>query len=129
MASFGLQSYGTLEFFSPFAVRFEIIMFNLIYIFIYWRFLTFQKNSFKQLTFYFMTKKSVKLTAEKVQKIIKDILFRRLVELERYAFLQTAPMVFKAIKKTLQILLFANNHNTNQCFVFKNYFSTIWYVK
>ena len=57
----------------------------------------------------YMTKKSVKLTAEKVQKIIKDILFRRLVELERYDFLQTAPMVFKAIKKTLQIL-FANNH-------------------
>ena len=69
-----------------------------------------------------MTKKSVKLTAEKsttYKKIIKDILFRRLVELERYDFLQTAPpMVFKAIKKNKKRCKYYLQTITNQCLVF-----------
>ena len=82
--------------------------------------LTFQRKIMFQaavITFYFRYDKEIRQidSAEKkyTKKIIKDILFRRLlVELERYDFLQTAPMVFKAIKKRCKYYL---QTSTNQC--------------
>ena len=81
--------------------------------------LTFQRKIIFQaavITFYFRYDKEIRQidSAEKkyTKKIIKDILFRRLVELERYDFLQTAPMVFKVIKKRCKYYL---QTSTNQC--------------